>query len=1524
MPTESPRVNHNSGPSSFGQSAQSGQRLQGHAPPPHSPYSQHHLGSRVPQHGHPISHVPNRSIPAPPSQYGGMPSARHMAQLPAQPPPPAPPMQPQPNRPMPTPPYFVGGYVNGDYPPQVAPAQAFMGNHYMYPQTYYSMPPASPMQPQPAVNGRAPRQYPPPPVQNPHPQRPPGRVNVPKPHKRVIAIVDPVTKEEIKVEKANAGTPSTSSSPSPSTAVKVHPRASRPLSLVADPADAYPPVSDKVERGTPDDSIPKDSGSKSTPHENARKRLDTESSDSSKVGNFKHMESTKESPVTEQKDVIPDTRVSSKNAERISSVGDISTARLEGRGQMAEHDDRNHVEGQELSKPEFNPIGQPVEETSNLPSKAHDNFDGMTSDVSSSTFADVRQDSIDIPPPNLTSKGSESINAEQSEELTEQESASKEMSPADTVSNSASLALNESDAESDDEKVKDSSPSTSDPKSTAVNINVDVSQTIGESSSPYEAEKLNVGKIGEVDVGDSDDAKLSEDEEDDISPPDDDVEAMLFKPGERRRYFPAVMFALRDSADPKKASEFQTSMASADILKNNDGVKRTNFRDNRSSRLGPGVMSTASHGRAFPPMKIFNVSSLRGPLPTRGSSASADPVDLGEARSQAPPMLPRAPPSARDGDPRGSRTQGPARGGRHSGPVRSAHTPVDPFITQLPVEKLKRSENGWKRNKEEDDEKTAKIKQVRSLLNKLTIEKFDKIFQQIVDIDISSVDILIGIVKEIFEKTLFEPKFSDMYAELCRRLDETIQPMLDKKDESGGKQLNFRKILLNNCKDEFTRFANSSAKQEEKSRDEGSVGSSDEAEKISSESSEKLKPSQEPSKEEEEMRAFKAKRRMLANVRFIGELYLKNLLKETIIHKQCIQKLLVLAASNKEEDVLEAICKLISKTGAKLSANAGAAEHINRYFELLTDIAKDPKVPARIRFMIQDLVEQRNNNWKVRREEASAKTIAEIHKDIELEEKAKVEAQNALRERKHRNQSGRMEHARGGSSFPPRVTMTMANAPKPSTSGMSRTNAALESYRNRSSNSSTVPLQSMRLGPQAKGGLVGAAGAPSLRPRTPGSRFSALGQETQDKASGAIGGNDARRPKVALSRPTGSPRRTPSKSDLLAPKVELMDPIKLKRKSKSILEEYWSIESIKEATECIVEEIEPPNYPAFVDEVIKLSVENKKEFCGKSKKMFIDLVANKVLPAKLFLDSFEKLGPELSNIEMDFPLATDLFAGLVAALASTNEFREVDEPGEYGIGFLKGIFERDDQKNGPCKLIVMVFAALLEDARKSRSEDEAKEYVIDAYTSLGIDLSAEMIAWDSMFGPKMLNTMLNRANVSFLLPMFETELRLREALERDVSCDRVLDLLKPIDTDKNGQDGSEVVKAVIRAALDQAFSDESKVKENVENIFKKTVGPALLKRFGNGNALPASMQFGALCSVQAYFARKESKLPDFIDGEHCASAIFYVLYNSDIVEEQGFRFWKDEEKVSLNIASKDKMLVETSKFFTWLDEAEEE
>jgi hypothetical protein len=59
-----------------------------------------------------------------------------------------------------------------------------------------------------------------------------------------------------------------------------------------------------------------------------------------------------------------------------------------------------------------------------------------------------------------------------------------------------------------------------------------------------------------------------------------------------------------------------------------------------------------------------------------------------------------------------------------------------------------------------------------SVLNKLTVEKFETLVPQLLAVGISSENALKGIILLIFDKAVDEPSFSSMYARVCERLSQ--------------------------------------------------------------------------------------------------------------------------------------------------------------------------------------------------------------------------------------------------------------------------------------------------------------------------------------------------------------------------------------------------------------------------------------------------------------------------------------------------------------------------------------------------------------------------------------------------------------------------------------------------------------------------------------------------------------------------------------------------------------------------------
>jgi translation initiation factor 4G len=293
---------------------------------------------------------------------------------------------------------------------------------------------------------------------------------------------------------------------------------------------------------------------------------------------------------------------------------------------------------------------------------------------------------------------------------------------------------------------------------------------------------------------------------------------------------------------------------------------------------------------------------------------------------------------------------------------------------------LNQAENAWKPTvkadtaavegeQSEEDQVSVLAKRVRAILNKLCPQKFDTLVQQFRDLPIDTGDKLAKSMELVFEKALDEPVFSVAYARMCQALS------MKKIVSDDGKEVNFRQLLITRCQKEFLRDY-----MEDLDRTAFVVNLG----KATTEDERKIITHQFSSQE------TKLRRRSLGNIRFIGELYRINMLNGRIMH-ECIQKLL----QTTDEESLECMCRLITTVGQLLDKETQTTISsakplpgyfsLDRYFQAIRNLIDSKVSTARIRFLMQDLIDLRTARWVARREEAGPKTIEQVHEDAARE-----------------------------------------------------------------------------------------------------------------------------------------------------------------------------------------------------------------------------------------------------------------------------------------------------------------------------------------------------------------------------------------------------------------------------------------------------------------------------------------------------------------------------------------------------------
>ncbi|KIM19671.1 hypothetical protein M408DRAFT_193888 [Serendipita vermifera MAFF 305830] len=301
---------------------------------------------------------------------------------------------------------------------------------------------------------------------------------------------------------------------------------------------------------------------------------------------------------------------------------------------------------------------------------------------------------------------------------------------------------------------------------------------------------------------------------------------------------------------------------------------------------------------------------------------------------------------------------------------------------------LHHAENSWSTQRKlvgQDPNSPEFIdRKVKGLLNKLTMEKFDSIAQQILEWANRSVQEVDGrtfkqVVQLVFENATNEAAWSEMYARLCRFLMERISQ--DVRDEeiknANGKPIArgnlFRKHLLNHCQEDFERGW--STKESAIFTAAGKAGDG----KAVAAAAKKAVGGEEVLYSDKYCAFKKAKRRGLGLVKFIGELFKVKMLTERIMH-ECIKKLLSNVETPEEEEI-ESLCKLLETIGQVLD-NAKAQNQMDIYFVRMQELFNSSQISPRIQYMLLDIIELRGRRWVSRTQFSDPTTIIDVNQKV--------------------------------------------------------------------------------------------------------------------------------------------------------------------------------------------------------------------------------------------------------------------------------------------------------------------------------------------------------------------------------------------------------------------------------------------------------------------------------------------------------------------------------------------------------------
>lgn len=614
---------------------------------------------------------------------------------------------------------------------------------------------------------------------------------------------------------------------------------------------------------------------------------------------------------------------------------------------------------------------------------------------------------------------------------------------------------------------------------------------------------------------------------------------------------------------------------------------------------------------------------------------------------------------------RGGRGTG-RQGSMMSGGMKIIRNPSQqgPFTPAAePVAPLEKTENRWVPSSVVSQQKPEKatedgllteeviVRKVKALLNKLTVEKFDSISSQIFGYCLQSEKeedgkALRTVIRLTFEKACDEPAFASMWARLCRKMCDSMtndicdRNQLDKHGKPCYGVLLFRMYLFNRCQEEFEKGWKTNMPEIK----EGEMMT------------------------DEYYAAAKAKRQGLGLIQFIGELFKLGMLSEQIMYG-CLIKLCN-DPSNAGDEEAESLCKLLTTVGKVLDSKPNTAKWINIVVgRMKGEMVNSPKLSSRVKFMIQDLLDLRKQNWIPRnaKEQFGPTTLAKIHelaeKDKEQKEASTMKKGNSSRSPYVHNQynSSNNNMQRAGSfrgsrdHFQSRSNNTEGNGGNANVDGWNTVSSPVgDKSRNELSNFGKTDRS------RSRSNILGPSNSPfpSLnRNRTNNdNKGSSDGRSSpaMNMFSALSNGDKPEERKKLQLLPRKSSVDTSSSSLTTTSATsgsKLSDEI-VKRKSKNIIEEYFSIRDKKELAEC-VKELDDQHYLELFTEQMLTVVEKKAEDVDTMCDVMTYLLSEKLIDKEIYVKSFKAFMETFDDLAIDVPQAPKYIAKLLEASTIT-------------------------------------------------------------------------------------------------------------------------------------------------------------------------------------------------------------------------------------------------------------------------------
>jgi len=278
-------------------------------------------------------------------------------------------------------------------------------------------------------------------------------------------------------------------------------------------------------------------------------------------------------------------------------------------------------------------------------------------------------------------------------------------------------------------------------------------------------------------------------------------------------------------------------------------------------------------------------------------------------------------------------------------------------------ETLKAGANSWaSRVKASKTAEEELARNTRSLLNKICPENTERITERLAETQVNTIEEMELVISIIFGKVTDDPHYCETYVDMIHRLQKAYPEFPPSED--GQQPCTFRRMLVNQCQDKFEIM------MEAPEIPESIVARAD----------------------EQEIKDFliKQKRASIATMKFIGYLFLRQLLAAAVI-RQVVGDLL---NNEPPEMQVEYALELLQVVGKRFEETDKDKAQLSIILDRLNALKKqngsDGKalLSKRVCFKITDLVDLRSAGWKEKGFKEVAKKIEEVHEQADREERA--------------------------------------------------------------------------------------------------------------------------------------------------------------------------------------------------------------------------------------------------------------------------------------------------------------------------------------------------------------------------------------------------------------------------------------------------------------------------------------------------------------------------------------------------------